>query len=203
MEQYLHEPVHKVYISEKFANDLAAMSLNHREERRRLPEPVTVTTNGTTNIPEYQAYVVEEEELPQSSKDPKSVVVVNDINDFLSSDEEPDDNSMDTDYALPMQKRPGDSKYRIPDFVLQSDQGSKSLHEFVLGRKSPEPNTKSKEKHVIVLNSDRLTPAMHIDDSDNTTSYTFNNDSQYAGYSNVSPGDASTTDTDVASMDVD
>lgn len=122
MEQYLHEPVHKVYISEKFANDLAAMSLNHREERRP-PEPFTVATT-TKDIPEYQAYVIDEEGLSQPGKDPKSVVVVDDINDFLSSDDEqPDDNSMDTDYTLPMQKRPGDSKYRIPDFVLQSDQG--------------------------------------------------------------------------------
>jgi hypothetical protein len=120
MEQYLHEPVHKVYISEKFANDLAAMSLNHREDRPH--EPVTVRTT-TTNTPAYQAYVVEEDELPQAARDNKSVVVVDDINDFLSSDDEPDENTMDTDYALPMQKRPGDNKYRIPDFVLQSDQG--------------------------------------------------------------------------------
>ncbi|KAJ2956930.1 hypothetical protein NQZ79_g7263 [Umbelopsis isabellina] len=203
MEQYLHEPVHKVYISEKFANDLAAMSLNHREERS--PQPVTVTTTATTptDTPEYQAYVIEEEESPQPGKDQKSVVVVDDINDFLSSDDETDENTMDTDYALPMQKRPGDNKYRIPDFVLQSDQGSKSLREFVLGRKSPEPNTKPKGKHVIVLNSDRLTPAMHIDDSDNTTSYTFNSDSHYADYNNAAPDGNSIADTDVASMDVD
>lgn len=92
----LHEPAHKVYISEKFAHDLAAMSLNHKDDRIG------------DSMPRVQ---------PNGSKRKQSVVVIDDINEFLSDE---DDDGMETDYALPMQKRPGERKYHIPDFVLQN-----------------------------------------------------------------------------------
>jgi hypothetical protein len=95
MDSDHYEPAQKVYISEKFAHDLAAMSLNHKDDR---------IGDSTPRV-----------QLPSDSK--QSVVVIDDINDFLSDE---DTDGMETDYALPMQKRPGERKYHIPDFVLQN-----------------------------------------------------------------------------------
>lgn len=97
MDSDHYEPAQKVYISEKFAHDLAAMSLNHKDDSK--------IGDSTPRV------------QPSGSKRKQSVVVIDDINDFLSDD---DNDGMETDYALPMQKRPGERKYHIPDFVLQN-----------------------------------------------------------------------------------
>jgi hypothetical protein len=94
-----YEPAQKVYISEKFAHDLAAMSLNHKDNM------VDASTPPASRVE------------PSEPKRKQSVVVIEDINDFLSDE---DDDGMDTDYTLPMQKRPGERKYHVPDFVLQN-----------------------------------------------------------------------------------
>lgn len=98
------EPVQKMFISEKFANDLAAMTLNHKDEN--------ATSNHSLQYPVYGPAV-------PPRKPRGSVVFIDDINDFLSDDESDEANSMDTDFLLPMQKRPGEQKFHIPDFVLQ------------------------------------------------------------------------------------
>lgn len=98
------EPVQKMFISEKFANDLAAMTLNHKDEN--------ATSNHSVQYPVYEPAVP-----PRELRG--SVTVIDNIDDFLSDDESDEANSMDTDFFLPMQKRPGEQKFHIPDFVLQ------------------------------------------------------------------------------------
>jgi hypothetical protein len=118
MDQY--EPAQKVYISEKFANDLAAMSLNHKDESQVVITDHTPVQHGQDQ--QNGAFYV----APNGTQHSKSsTVVIDDINAFLSDDEDEDDHqngvsSMDTDFLLPMQKLPGEQKYHVPDFVLQT-----------------------------------------------------------------------------------
>ncbi|KAI9284280.1 hypothetical protein BC943DRAFT_66365 [Umbelopsis sp. AD052] len=105
-----YEPAQKVYISERFAHDLAAMSLNHKDDMLNTSTPPASNPGGRKRKP--------------------SVVIIQDINEFLSDD---DDDGMETDYTLPMQKRPGERKYHVPDFVLQNPRAPKSVRELALG----------------------------------------------------------------------
>lgn len=118
-EQDAPEPVHKLFISERFAKDLAAMSLNHKDDMANGATTTTTTipATGVSNTAHIDGSVYEPS-VPQRQRT-GSVVVIDNINDFLSDDED-DSNNMETDFLLPMQKRPWDQKYHIPDFVLQT-----------------------------------------------------------------------------------
>ncbi|KAI8581410.1 hypothetical protein K450DRAFT_232945 [Umbelopsis ramanniana AG] len=150
-----YEPAQKVYISERFAHDLAAMSLNHKDDM------VDTSTPPSSK--------------PNDPKRKQSVVVIKDINDFLSDDDDDDDDGMETDYTLPMQKRPGERKYHVPDFVLQNPRAPKSVRELALGPSVCQSDSrandviKPKEKHIVVLNNVPVGLTMDLDQSDKAT----------------------------------